>query len=889
MEKRESMALRSSFSTREPRLLTGKKESSSRMLVSGLDFGLSKFLYNKARKDSISVSGSNNILPSLTESGKQRLGKTVVFKIDHYPILSKTLSSSLKEEMTKRYFQPQVTEDGVKYSLDHKEELLQEFSSFLQCEEAVDTGVSQSSLDSEETDEAEIPEKKKEEGIVFQGVLTASGPSENSVHVIKTGISPTSKNVSVGSNTPGQVTLRDIWPWAWLDPESSAKNLYKSSIYSKITFSNQSKIKSVPLPVLAHSLNWYLQSVKPCVSATTFAVTKKLVNEFASGEGKVYHERLINFSESPKTTWIKEFLPNYNYCYSRQEAPILNLGIVAPFMYDLWPEREDTQLNRATVLVSLTVEFWQLIREEKLLPISITKDGQTACMHEFRKLFSSVKLPGIPRDEIYYCFKTLSEDANEDTPRHIVVLYKGQIFSMEVINKSSICVSSDDIRHRLWSIINSVDEGAVEMGVGIGVLTSMDRSVWSEVRLQLIKYSDNNQACLNEIERAMFVLSLDHMRIANLDRLPHEAVFADGCNRWYDKSLSFYVYKNGLVTVNVNSSILEGSTVAFLLHYIHLRIMEDAEKWDDDVLKSISRHSVEPSVVSSRMEELMFKISSRISLMSDMNLVNEKLNRYSNERSSDDMSASFEPKALIFDLDESLETVIEDAKITFLEISASLHTAVCKFEGYDRTLFTMKGVNTDAFAHLVIQLTFFRMYFRPASIGSKASLRRFHYGRYEVFRATTSEAVNWCKIMLDPDSDFEDQSYNFWKAERKHVSLLQKAFSGNGSENHLAALRVIAEDQFSVTPKLFEDESFRIAGGCGRFDINTECLAVACTSCAVVWPSVPAGYGVGYFVASTKIVFTVSSLSDDRATSAQLFACSLDHTLRELHDFLRRL
>lgn len=843
-----------------------------------LDFDMSLLQHHKVQRESFPSLETVSIAPVPAEDIHQKPDKRVAFQLDLSPYKSKGKSIEHHFDFSKFVVTAEVLEDAIKYSLDHKDDLFHEYDSFLQFAFFGD-GISETAV--HHTRSEKKLGQKKEKSVVLEGVLSRLQPSEN--HIVKFVKRPSSRKVSLGGS-PVPLSPEDLWSWPWLNPDLKARNLYRSLTQNKrVTFSQQAALPIIPLPSLGQSLNGLLLAVKPCTSARTLARTQKLVNDFANGEGSVYHEHIINSKEHPNTTWIREFLPNYSHCYTRLEAPLINTAIVAPFMYDLWPERATTQLTRAAILVELAVEFWELIRDERLLPIAVARDGKPACMHQFRKLFSSVKLPGIPRDEIYYNFKTVNEGGN--TSRHIVVFYKGQIFGVEVVTSDNERVSSEIIKRRLSSVITSVDEGVSEQGLGLGILTSLDRNAWSELRVHLMEISLRNHTCLNEIEQAMFALSLDDTRgVGNTDRLLHEAIFADGCNRWYDKSFNFYVYSNGLVTMNVNTSIIDGTTAAILLHYIHIRIMEDFEKWDDDVLMSVSGSTADVHEKSTEEDD---GDTDSQSVMSD---VPEARNRMDSiQTMSYPGKIIVDSKPLVFDIDDKMEVAIEEAKVKFLEMACSIRTAVCRFEKYETRIFSQKDINTDAFAHLVMQLAFFRMYFRPPSVGSKVSLRRFRYGRYEVIRTTTCESVLWCKSMLDVASSFKDQSSQFFEAIKKHVSLLKDVCYGRGNENHLAALRVIAEDVYSTTPLLFQDEGFRQAGGFGRFDIYSECLGVGCTSCAVVWPASPVGYGVGYFVANSKIVFNVCSWDVEKGTSADLFAHSLTRTLNGLHEFLTSL
>ncbi|CAL1542925.1 unnamed protein product, partial [Lymnaea stagnalis] len=604
-----------------------------------------------------------------------------------------------------------------------------------------------------------------------------------------------------------------------------------------LTFAKQGSLPKLPIPDLGNSLKQVLMSLESCTRPAEFKQIKIAAEEFENGEGKVCQKILVESTGSNKQ-WIKSALPNYGRLYSRHEAPILSTGIVAPFIFDLWPPKKDSQLDRAAMVIDLALEFWLLIRKETLRPVMDPK-GHQICMNQFRKLFSAARIPGKPCDATFTLFHTVSDQ--EDTPRHIVVIYRGQIFTVVVVDSHDVPIRLLSIQANLEHIVYSVDGGFVEMGPGVGSLTSMNRDDWSCTRVKLMQTDENNRECLMVIEEAIFVLSLDAVVSHNTDLLPHEAIFGDGCNRWYDKSLNFYVYKNGVVTINANTSLVDGSMLAILLHYMHLRILEDTEKWDDDVVQSLSKTAIASSASGI---QLQFTI---------------------------------EPEVL-----ESIEV----AQMHFSNLAASVEIATCKFEEYEANAFSSREINTDAFAHMVIHLAFFTMYFRIASIGSRVSLKRFYHGRHEIMSTTTNEMAQWVRIMRDPKADAVIKKESFWKAEKRHRELLKDNCSGQGCHNHMAALRVIAQDNLAETPRLFQDDC--IPWG-ERFEIYSASLGVGCTSYVAVLPNSTKGYGLGYFVANTKIIYCVSSWKEESSKSAKLFAFSLYNTLSFLKEFIYSL
>lgn len=69
------------------------------------------------------------------------------------------------------------------------------------------------------------------------------------------------------------------------------------------TFSQDEKLPPLPLPSLSHTLERYIDSVRPFVSDTELAKTQEIVRKFENGEGKVLHKKLEAKAKTEKN-WV---------------------------------------------------------------------------------------------------------------------------------------------------------------------------------------------------------------------------------------------------------------------------------------------------------------------------------------------------------------------------------------------------------------------------------------------------------------------------------------------------------------------------------------------------------------------------------------------------------
>ena len=69
------------------------------------------------------------------------------------------------------------------------------------------------------------------------------------------------------------------------------------------TFEHDESLPRLPVPSLQHTLERYLDSVKPFVTDEEMAQTTKIVSEFEQGVGKNLHAKLLRRAKREKN-WV---------------------------------------------------------------------------------------------------------------------------------------------------------------------------------------------------------------------------------------------------------------------------------------------------------------------------------------------------------------------------------------------------------------------------------------------------------------------------------------------------------------------------------------------------------------------------------------------------------
>lgn len=80
----------------------------------------------------------------------------------------------------------------------------------------------------------------------------------------------------------------------------------------------------------------------------------------------------------------------------------------------------------------------------------------------------------------------------------------------------------------------------------------------------------------------------------------------------------------------------------------------------------------------------------------------------------------------------------------------SFDVQVLHYEGYGASYIKKHKASPDAWAQLVKQLAFYKLFGRPPVVYESAQTRKFQNGRTEVIRSTSNEALEFVKAMENP-------------------------------------------------------------------------------------------------------------------------------------------
>lgn len=219
-----------------------------------------------------------------------------------------------------------------------------------------------------------------------------------------------------------------------------------------------------------------------------------------------------------------------------------------------------------------------------------------------------------------------------------------------------------------------------------------------------------------------------------------------------------------------------------------------------------------------------------------------------------------EPEQLNFKLNDNIKSLITGATQRFDDLVSKHDLHVLHYEGYGKNLMKHHKFSPDAWAQLVKQLAFHKMFGRPGVTYESAQTRKFQLGRTEVIRSASNESKAWAEAMLDPSSWSNPLHLRdlFRKAVTRHIQYSTWAADGQGVDRHLFGLKkLVRQYQGEEIPELYKDEAF---GKSNHWELSTSQLSSRYFDGWGYGEVVPDGYGLSYSIGDEYVRWTITSL-----------------------------
>lgn len=450
-------------------------------------------------------------------------------------------------------------------------------------------------------------------------------------------------------------------------------------------------------------------------------------------------ERFVGFSALPSSSiaWL-----------------LADKAISCTFRSDPTPSRNE-QITRATSLVRSALTFSQAIREDRLQPDEVR--GTPMCMNQYWWLFGVSRVPGDDGGRV-----RLDADS-----RHIIVLCRGQIYRLQVLEESSNkIIDEHDLSASLRYIVNDAHSIPAQKAfqTSMGLLTTENQKVWSRCRKVLVHEGLTNGQNFSIIDSSLFALCLDDNTpqdksdvcknmICGTNVVENGVQVGTCINRWYDK-LAIIVCHNGAAGMNFEHTCTDGS--------VDIRMACDIYAGSISQPEHPSSSSNPPSS------------NSVVSIQNG---------------SSDAGASPSKLQKLEWDVPSEISTALGIAETRLVDRIERHQLEALDIADYGKTLMTSTGFSPDAFFQMMLHAAYYRAYGRIRSGFEPVLTRQYLHGRTDVVRTTTPEAAAFARTFSDEQAHTAEKIEAMRRAAAAHVALSKNCVKGLSHHRHLYVLQ----------------------------------------------------------------------------------------------------
>ncbi|KII86664.1 hypothetical protein PLICRDRAFT_114012 [Plicaturopsis crispa FD-325 SS-3] len=452
--------------------------------------------------------------------------------------------------------------------------------------------------------------------------------------------------------------------------------------------------------------------------------------------------------------------------------------------------------KRAASLVKAMIPFRDIVESGRLEPDKVR--GAPLCMNAYQWLFHSSRYPTKPSDT--------ARKFDAKTHNHVVFVRKNKFFLVPLTTPEGRELTAAELEVQVEKVIALAGD---HKAIPVGALTADNRDTWADAREALLAASPANAKSLEGIESAAIVVALDDSAPVVREDAAWGCWVGDGRNRFYDKS-QFIVYENGRSGFLGEHSCMDGTTTL---------------RMNEFVLASLAANKVDLGA----------------------------------PRTASTGASLPPPTELPFVLDAKSTAYIRAAEERFDALVGAHDLHVLHYEGYGKDFIKRFKASPDAWAQLVKQLAFHKMFGRPGVTYESAQTRKYQLGRTEVIRSASNESKAWAEAMLDPDATDATRAGLFRKAVTRHLQYAAWAADGQGVDRHLFGLKRMLKDGEEL-PKIYTDEAFAKTS---HWELSTSQLSSDFFDGWGYGEVVPDGYGLSYSISDHYIRWTITSLKRD--------------------------
>ncbi|KAG8433946.1 hypothetical protein GDO86_012345 [Hymenochirus boettgeri] len=597
-------------------------------------------------------------------------------------------------------------------------------------------------------------------------------------------------------------------------------------------YSYQAALPRLPVPGIKETMQRYLESVRPLMNDEEFKRMTALAKDF---ELKLAPK--LQWYLKLKSWWAANYVSDWweEYIYLRGRSPIMvNSNYYA--MDFLYVTPTPVQVARAGNTVHAILLYRRKVTREELKPLMI-QDCIPMCSAQCERMFNTARIPGILTDTIQHYADS----------KHIVVYHKGRFFRVSVYHGGRL-LNPKELELQFQHILN--DSSLPQPGEEkLAALTAGERTTWAKARKSYFRSGKNLQS-LDLVEKAAFFVTLqddeEGLRtedpVNSLDAYAKSLLHGKCYDRWFDKSFTFVVFKNGKVGLNAEHSWADAPIIGHMWESV---LATDSFQlgYDDD---GHCKGQVEPTLPL--------------------------------------------PQRIQWDISEECQEIIQNSLNVAQALANDVDFHTFPFKEFGKGLIKKCKTSPDAFIQIALQLAHFRDKGKFCLTYEASMTRLFREGRTETVRSCTVESSNFVKSMMAASSTNEERLKLFRLAAEKHQMLYRNAMTGAGIDRHLFCLYVVSKYLGVDSPFLKEvlSEPWRLSTSqtpiqqTELFDLVNHPEYVSCGG--GFGPVADDGYGVSYIIVGENLInFHISCKVSSHETDSHRFG---NHIRLALHDIL---
>uniref|UniRef100_A0A8C6V474 carnitine O-palmitoyltransferase n=1 Tax=Neogobius melanostomus TaxID=47308 RepID=A0A8C6V474_9GOBI len=611
-----------------------------------------------------------------------------------------------------------------------------------------------------------------------------------------------------------------------------------------LLYSYQTSLPHLPVPTIKDTLSRYLQSVRPLLSDPAYKRMTELANGFESNLGN----RLQRYLKL-KALWATNYVSDWweEYIYLRSRGPIMvNSNYYG--MDFLFVTPTSVQAARAGNTITALLLYRRKVNREELKPSRVPGTVIPLCAAQYERMFNTTRTPGLETGktkEMHYL--------NIRNLEYVAVYHKGRFFRLWVYNAGRL-LSPREIEHQIQRILDDPSP-PLPGEERLGALTAGDRVPWHQMRKQYFS-SGINKRSLDIIERAAFFVTLDDEEqgmkgddpAGNLDRYAKSLLHGKCYDRWFDKSFSIVIYKNGKNGLNAEHSWADAPTIAHLWEFTLATDAFQLGYTDDEHCKGdVDRMLPHPRSCCG---------TSRL--------------RYS--------TSSF----------KEVQAQICTSLTVAQSLADDVDCHVFPFREFGKGRVKKLRVSPDAFIQISLQLAYYRDRGGFCLTYEASMTRLFREGRTETVRSCSNETCAFVKALEGGES--AEQCRRLLRlASEGHQNLYRMAMTGAGIDRHLFCLYVVSKYLGVDSPFLKEvlSEPWRLSTSqtpiqqIELFDIKNHPDYISLGG--GFGPVADDGYGVSYIIVGEDMInFHVSSKYSCKETDSHRFGAEIHKALQDI-------